>query len=129
MSVSVVDNRRQAVARADNAGRLGLAAAVTVLKNAVVNEFGSSYYLGGRFRSTLFVKQSVRFLTPYKTPAGYETILGTKLIKALYWEVGHNNLFTGDREQVRIWKPAGDASSAAMQDAYNRIMVRLMGAA
>jgi hypothetical protein len=129
MSVSVVDNRRQAVARADNAGMLGLAAAVNVLKNAVVQQFGSNYYTGGRFRSTLFVKQSIRFLTPYKTPDGYETILGTKLMEALYWELGHQNLFTGNPERVQIWKPAGDASRGAMRDAYNRVVARLMGAA
>jgi len=129
MSVSVVDNRRQAVARADNAGMLGLAAAVTVLKNAVVKQFGSSYYKGGAFRSTLFVKQSVRFLTPYKTPDGYETILGTKLIEALYWELGHQNLFTRRHERVQIWEPAGMASTGAMRDAYARVVARLMGAA
>ena len=129
MSVSVVDNRRQAVARADNAGMLGLAAAVTVLKNAVVQQFGSNYYTSGAFRSTLFVKQSIRFLTPYKTPAGYETILGTKLIEALAWELGHPNLFTRKRERVQIWKPAGDASTVAMRDAYARVVARVMGAA
>ena len=129
MSVSVVDNRRQAVARADNAGMLGLAAAVTVLKNAVVKQFGSSYYKGGRFRSTLFVKQSVRFLMPYKTPDGYETILGTKLIEALYWELGHQNLFTRRHERVQIWEPAGMASTGAMRDAYARVVASLMGAA
>jgi hypothetical protein len=129
MSVSVVDNRRQAVARADNAGRLGLAAAVTVLKNAVVKQFGSNYYKGGAFRSTLFVKQSVRFLTPYKTPDGYETILGTKLIEALYWELGHHNAFTRKYERVQIWEPAGMGSTGAMRDAYARVVARLMGAA
>jgi hypothetical protein len=128
MSVSVTDNSRQAVSRADEAGRLGLAAAVTVLKNAVVKQFGSSYYKGGAFRSTLFVKQSVRFLTPYKTPDGYETVLGTKLIQALYWELGHHNTFTRKYERVRIWEPAGLASMGAMRDAYARVVARIMGA-
>lgn len=128
MSVSVTDNSRQAVSRADEAGRLGLAAAVTVLKNAVVKQFGSSYYKGGAFRSTLFVKQSVRFLTPYKTPDGYETVLGTKLIEALYWELGHHNTFTRKYERVRIWEPTGLASMGAMRDAYARVVARIMGA-
>ena len=77
----------------------------------------------------LFVKQSVRFLTPYKTPDGYETILGTKLIEALYWELGHQNLFTRRHERVQIWEPAGMASTGAMRDAYARVVARLMGAA
>jgi hypothetical protein len=128
MSVSVTDNSREAVSRADEAGRLGLAAAVTMLKNAVVKQFGSSYYKGGAFRSTLFVKQSVRFLTPYKTPDGYETVLGTKFIEALYWELGHHNTFTRKYERVRIWEPAGLASMGAMRDAYARVVARMMGA-
>lgn len=129
MSVNVVDNRRQAVARADNAGMLGLAAAANVLKNAVVKQFGSSYYKGGKFRSTLFVKQRTYYLTPYRAGGGWETQVGTPVMQALYWELGHQNLFTGDKERVQIWKPAGDASRGAMRDAYNRVVARLMGAA
>lgn len=128
MSVRVTDNRRQAVARAENAGKLGLASAVNVLKNAVVREFGSRYYKGGRFRSTLFVRQSVRSLTPYKVGHGYETQLGTKIMEALYWELGHHNTFTRKYERVQIWEPAGQASTGAMREAYARVVARVMGA-
>jgi hypothetical protein len=129
MSVSVVDNRRQAVARADNAGMLGLAAAANVLRNAVVKQFGSSYYKGGKFRSTLFVKQRTYYLTPYRAGDGWETQVGTPVIQALYWELGHQNLFTRKYERVQIWEPAALASIGAMRAAYGRVVARLMGAA
>jgi hypothetical protein len=131
MSVSVTDNRRQAVARAENAAQLGLAAAANVLRNAVVKEFGSNYYKGGAFRSTLFVKQRTYYLTPYRSSdgGGWETQVGTPVMQALYWELGHHNTFTRKYERVRIWEPAGLASTGAMRSAYARVVARVMGAA
>lgn len=129
MSVTTTNRRAEALGRYDEASKLGLAGAANVLRTAVVKKFGSSYYKGGRFRSTLFVKQSVRYLTPYKTPNGWETQVGTKIIEALYWELGHNNIFTRNRERVRIWEPAGLESIEAMRSAYGRVVARFMGRA
>lgn len=112
----------------DNAGREGMDAAAMVLLNAVRIGFGSTYYKGGRFRSTLQVKQSIRKLMPYKTQSGWETQVGTKLIEALYWELGHQNLFTRKYERVQIWEPAGKESTGEMIAAYNRTIVRRMEA-
>lgn len=129
MSVTVVNKSGAVSGRWDDASRLGLAAAVNVLKTAVLKEFGSDYYKGGAFRSTLQVKQSVRVLQPYKTPSGWETIIGTKHIEALYWELGHRNTFTRKYERRRIWEPAGISSTSEMRSAYGRMVARVMGKA
>lgn len=134
MSVTVVNKSGAVPGRWDDASRLGLAAAVNVLKTAVLKEFGSDYYKGGAFRSTLQVKQSVRSVGPYKTPSGWEAILGTKLIEALYWELGHRNHWMKVNGQptyqrVRIWEPAGISSTSEMRSAYGRVVARVMGRA
>ena len=43
--------------------------------------------------------------TPVVTPDGVEIAVGSNVDYALYWEVGHQNLFTGQFERKEIWVP------------------------
>ena len=127
MSVTKVDRSREVLPRYEDAARRGLDGAATHLLNEIRKAFGSSYYLGGRFRSTLQVKQSTRRLPPYKGPSGWETVVGTKLIEALYWELGHRNIFTRNPERVQIWVPTATANADRMQKTFAYVVARLMG--
>lgn len=127
MPVTTVDNSRQALARYDDASMRGLDAAANHLRTELLKAFGSSYYKGGRFRSTLQVKQSIRRLMPYKTADGWETTIGTKLIEALYWELGHRNVFTRKYERVQLWVPTAADNVDAMRRTFARVVARLMG--
>jgi hypothetical protein len=128
MSVTVVDRSAEARRRYDEATRQGLDAAANHLRVEIVKAFGSDYYKGGRFRSTLQVKQSIRKLLPYRVNGGWETVIGTHLIEALYWELGHRNLFTRRYERVRLWEPTATANVGRMQKTFATIVARMMGA-
>ena len=129
MSVTIVDKSSAVPARWDDASRRGLDAAANHLRTELLKAFGSDYYLGGRFRSTLQVKQSIRRLAPYKTTDGWETTVGTNKIEALYWELGHRNTFTRKYERVQLWVPTATNNVDAMRATYARVVARLMGTA
>jgi hypothetical protein len=130
MSVTVVDRSGLALRRYDEAARLGLDAAANHLRVETDKAFGSDYYKGGAFRSTLQVKQSIRKLMPYRSASGaWETIVGTKFIEALYWELGHRNAFTRRYERVQLWVPAATANVERMRKTFAVIVSRIMGTA
>jgi hypothetical protein len=129
VSVTVVDRSGVAIRRYDEASRLGLDAAANHLRVEIVKAFGSSYYKGGRFRSTLQVKQSIRKLMPSRSGTGWETSVGTKFIEALYWELGHRNAFTRKYERVQLWVPTAVDNIQRMQKTFSVIVARIMGAA
>ena len=128
MSVSIVDRSALAVRRYDDAADLGLDAAANHLRVEIVKAFGSNYYKGGAFRSTLQVKQSIRKLMPYRVAGAWETIVGTKFIEALYWELGHRNAFTRKHERVQLWVPTAAANVERMRKIFAVIVARMMGA-
>lgn len=96
------------------------------LQREVVKAFGSDYYKGGAFRSTLQVKQSIRRQGPNWTGTGWEALVGTHLIEALYWELGHRNTFTRKHERVRLWEPTARQETPAMRNTYGRVFARYM---
>lgn len=128
MSVTIVNRSREAVDRYRDGSRAGLAAAANLLATEVKKAHGSWYYKGGAFRDTLKVKASIRYLTPYQRPTGWETQVGTKIIQALYWELGHTNRWTRNKERVRIWEPTAQQNKDAMRAAYARVVKRVMEA-
>lgn len=130
MSVTVQDMSGKAIARYDAAAQRGLDAAAAHLTFAVQKAHGSSYYNGGAFRSTLYVRQSIRRLTPYRGVAGkWETQVGTNKIQALYWELGHHNLFTRKHERFRVWEPTGLREQGRMAQIFASTVARAMGVA
>lgn len=127
MAVTVVNRSREALARYDDAADRGLDAAANHLRTQLLKAFGSDYYKGGAFRSTLQVKQSIRRLMPWRTAQGWQTTIGTKLIEALYWELGHQNVFTRKYERVQIWVPTAADNVDAMRATFARVVARIMG--
>lgn len=130
MSVETTNLSAEAQARYDQAAQLGLAASANVLVREVKKAFGSDYYKGGAFRSTLFVKQRIYYLTPYRNAEGlWETQVGTPVKQALYWELGHRNVFTRNpNERKEIWVPTAVTQADAMRRAFARVVARTMGA-
>lgn len=47
----------------------------------------------------------VTVLPAERVADGWEAKVGTNLLYNLFWEIGHNNLFTGKYERVEIWRP------------------------
>lgn len=127
MSVTVIDRGALALSRYEEASRKGLDAAANHLRVETLKAFGSDYYKGGAFRSTLYVKQSIRRIAPYKTLSGWESTLGTKLIEALYWELGHMNRWTRKYERVQLWVPTAAKNVGRMQQVFAAIVSRIMG--
>jgi hypothetical protein len=126
MSVTVTDNSLRVLDRYRDAARMGIDAAANHLKVSVQKAFGSWYYKGGRFRSTLQVKQSIRRDGPRWAGSGWEATVGTNKIEALYWELGHMNTFTRKHERVEIWVPTGAREVQAMRDTFARVVTRMM---
>jgi hypothetical protein len=126
VSVTVTDNSLRVMDRYRDAARMGMDAAANHLKVSVQKAFGSWYYKGGRFRSTLQVKQSIRRDGPTWAGKGWEATVGTNKIEALYWELGHMNTFTRKYERVEIWVPTGAREVQAMRDTFARVVTRMM---
>ena len=126
MPITTTNRAAEALGRYDNAAQKGLSAAAQLLHREVRKAFGTRYYKGGRFRDTLKVKASIRYLSAYRTPRGWESIVGTKIFQALYWELGHNNIFTRDKERVRIWEPTGQAQTQAMRNEFSYVVATIM---
>lgn len=128
MPTTITDRFDDAMRRYDRAARLGVDAAANVLQREITKAHDSSYYKGGAFRSTLQVRASIRRTPPTRSGDGWSAEVGTKIIEALYWELGHHNLFTRKYERRRIWEPTALANVGAMSAAYGRVVVRIMGA-
>lgn len=128
MSVRITDNSLKVLDRYRDASRMGMDAAANHLKVSVQKAFGSWYYKGGKFRSTLYVKQSIRRDGPTWAGSGWEATVGTNKIEALYWELGHINTFTRKYERVQIWVPTGAAETQRIKDTFARVVTRYMRA-
>jgi hypothetical protein len=128
ITITVTDRSVEVQARYAQGARAGVDAAANLVQGEVVKAFGSNYYKGGAFRSTLQVKQSIRRQVMAGS-TGWFALVGTKIKEALYWELGHQNLFTGKKEHVPIWVPTALANVENMRKEFAKIVARVMGAA
>lgn len=128
VEVKVIDGSAIVRARYFNGARAGVEAAANLMQREVVKAFGSDYYKGGAFRSTLQVKQSIR-RQMMTEPTGWVASIGTKLKEALYWELGHTNAFTRKHERVQIWVPTALANVENARQEFAKIVARVMGVA
>jgi len=107
VTYKLIDKSRQVMATYRKASRNG----ITAIANMLVRELKKAhseadYYKGGAFRHTLGVRASIHRTEPEWVLGSYEIRVGTKFIEALYWEMGHYNVFTGKNEPpVKIWMP------------------------
>jgi hypothetical protein len=93
-------------AASDRAIKAGLIAAAETYE-AAVKERLQVGYTSGAF-TTGNAANSVARSTPEVTPMGYEIAIGSTQVEPpypLYWELGHQNLYTGKHERVEIWVP------------------------
>jgi len=126
--VSVTISRYDAAAkdRYREGARKGVEAAATHLWVSVRKAFGSWYYTSAAFRSTLYIKQSIRRDGPTWKGNGWESTVGTNKVEALYWELGHMNHFTQKYERVQIWVPTGAREVQTMRATFARVVTRRM---
>jgi len=118
--VTIKDNRAAFLRNYDEAREKATVAAGNHLLAALKKAFGSDYYKGGAFRSTLGVRQSLSRTRAALGPDGYSVRVGSRYgaIKApkgvktgkfsmvpLFWELGHYNRFTRRFERREIFKP------------------------
>lgn len=136
------DKSREVTARYDRAAKAGVTASAQVLLNALKRAY-NSYYTSEDFRSTLQIRQALRRSNAEKGPDGYFAMVGvptatvtpkggTKAVDrgmvALYWELGHHNLFSRKYEREQIAVPTATESAQAMSDAWARTIKRYMEA-
>ena len=126
MSVTISRYDAAAKDRYREGARKGVEAAATHLWVSVRKAFGSWYYTSAAFRSTLQVKQSIRRDGPKWDGEGWESLVGTNKVEALYWELGHHNVFTRKYERVEMWVPTGAREVQAMRDTFARVVARMM---
>jgi hypothetical protein len=76
-------------------------------------------YTSGRF-TTGRVSASVVTSNPGLEGNTPTIRIGTNVPYALYWELGHNNVWTGNKEQKEVWKPAMLATVGEARKAFSR---------
>ena len=136
------DKSKEAQARYDRAAKAGVTASAQTLLNALKRAY-SDYYTSEDFRSTLQIRQSLRRSNTEKGPGGWYAIVGVPTASvtpkggktpvdrgkvALYWELGHYNLFSRKQERVQIAVPTATESATAMSEAWARTIKRYMEA-
>ena len=124
VGVAVVDRTLKAYQTYERAARLGMDAAANVYE-CEVKRAHSDHYTSQAFRSTLNVRQSIRRTAATKGRGGWTVDVGTKLPQPLYWELGHQNLFTRKYERRRIWVPTLIAQRQAIREAFVRVVQRI----
>lgn len=83
----------------------GLRAAAYVYRNAVVAKLIKGYTTGAFVTGTS--ANSVTITEPFASDNGGRAIrVGTNVLYDLYWELGHENLFTRKYERVEYWGPS-----------------------
>lgn len=102
----------------DEAERLGLIAAAYVLVNSVKRALRGGYTSGNFVTGNVI--NSVTRGQPFRDGMGWAIEAGTDLMYALFWEIGHHNLFTRKYERVEKWRPAFMDARPAMAEAYAR---------
>lgn len=129
IKATFTDNSDAFRRRYREAARLGVDAAANVLEREVARAHDATYYKGGAFRGTLKIRQSIRRSPPTSQATGWTAKVGTNKIQALFWELGHHNLFTRHYERVRLWVPTAQANIERMRRNFAATVARMMGGA
>lgn len=116
--VEFTDNSPKFLRALKRAKRFGLAAAARVLVREVKRRLRGGYTSGDFVTGN--VQNSVTYLEPYEVGNGdYETLVGTNVDYALFWELGHNNIFTRKPEHEPVWIPAIQEVEGELSQAYS----------
>jgi len=118
-------NLPQVTAGMRNARSAGLLAAAAVVENEVKRGLSGGYTSGDFV--TGHVLSSVNHSEPIVDVSGAYILVGTDVMYALFWEIGHVNLFTRKFERVEIWMPALLSTRAEQLAAFQRAYQRALG--
>lgn len=103
----------------------GLLAAAAIVENRVKEG------LRGGYKSGLFVTGNVMASVNHSEPVvdvrGSYILVGTDVMYALYWELGHNNSWTKKFERKEVWMPALLATRSEQLAAFQRAYQRALG--
>lgn len=117
------DFKRKHVKASEN----GLIAAAQVVVNAVKRGLRGGY-TSGNFTHGI-VLNSVTKGQVEESEDGWLIRIGSNVMYALFWELGHHNIFTRRYERVEIWAPAAAQNSAEAASAFGRVYVSTMAGA
>jgi hypothetical protein len=92
----------------------GLSAGGHLYANAVKRGLRGGYTSGTFVTGTSV--SSVQVTPPEMAGGVLQVRVGTNLMYNLFWEIGHQNLFTGRFERVEVWRPALLANTAAIRE-------------
>lgn len=101
----------------------GLVAAAQVVANRVKEGLKGGYTSGDFVTGN--VLNSVNISEPRADETGHYILVGTDVPYALFWEVGHRNLFTRRFERKEVWVPALLQTRAEQLAAFDRVFRRL----
>ena len=94
----------------------GLIAAGETYRTAIKRALAPGYTTGAFVTGALL--GSIEATPPADEPAGRTVHVGTRLEYAVYWEFGHQNLFTGKFEREERWLPVLAATAAEQERAF-----------
>lgn len=100
----------------------GLVAAAYVYRNAVVTKLSRGYTSGAFV--TPHVALTVGVSAAMDVDGRRVVLVGTNVMYALYWEMGHFNLFTRRHERVEHWRMAMMETGPAQFAAFARVFAR-----
>lgn len=98
--------------RYDDATSAGLVAAAALYQGALRRKLLRGY-LTGKF-VTGATASSVQMGEPFQGPRGRAIVVGSNELVAMYWELGHFNIFTRKYERVEYWRETLGLMGAAM---------------
>jgi hypothetical protein len=118
-------NLPQITARMKAARMAGLIAAAEIVITKVKEGLRGGYTSGAFVTGN--VLNSVTRSEPMDDANGAFILVGTNVNYALYWELGHQNLFTRKFERKEVWMPAFLGSRGEQYAAFQRVYQRFMG--
>ncbi len=101
----------------------GLVAAAYVYRNRVVEKLSQGYTSGAFV--TPHVALTVGVSAAMDLDGQRVVLVGTDVMYALYWEMGHMNLFTRRYERVEHWRMAMLETGPAQFAAFSRVFGRV----
>lgn len=125
-SVKFEDNSSDFLRCVDHASKEALKAAAYVYYNAVKSKLKGGYTTGN-FVTGLGLNAVTR-TEPTPAEAGYEIVVGTNVDYAVYWELGHHNVFTRKYERVEIWLPSYWEYAEKIREEFKAVFIRIFKA-
>lgn len=121
------DNSDEYMKRLRRGQKNGLIAAAQVLINAVKRAMAGGYTSGAFVQGNVI--NSVTKSEVQEDGEEMSIQVGSNVDYAVYWELGHHNIFTRRYERVEIWVPEAARNAEEMSAAFARQVKRALGAA